>query len=91
MKRKRWSSKEKFRIVLEGITGQTEIASLCNKYQISQSQYYKWKGEFLKHGHSAFEHHSISKEEKRMETKIEELKKIIGELTLELKKSEVLL
>ena len=41
MKRRKWSSKEKARIVLEGLSGKIDIATLCNKYQISQSQYYR--------------------------------------------------
>ena len=30
-------------IVLEGMRGKTSIAELCNKYEIVQSQYYKWR------------------------------------------------
>jgi len=35
MKRRKWSSEHKLKIVLEGLSGQIEISKLCNKYQIS--------------------------------------------------------
>jgi len=34
MKRRKWTSQEKFRIVLERLSGQIEITKLCAKYQI---------------------------------------------------------
>ncbi|MBI5665437.1 MAG: transposase [Nitrospirae bacterium] len=41
MKKRQWSSQQKFRIVLEGLSGQIEISKLCSKYQLSQTQYYQ--------------------------------------------------
>jgi transposase-like protein len=37
MKRRKWSSEQKLKIVLEGLSGQIEIGKLCNKYQISKA------------------------------------------------------
>ena len=43
MKRKKWKSKEKLEIVLEGLKNQCSVAELCNRYGIKQSMYYKWR------------------------------------------------
>jgi len=88
MKRRKWSSEQKLKIILEGLSGQIEISNLCNKYQISQALYYRWRDQLLSHGHQAFETKNITKKEKRLENENRNLKQIIGDLTVELKKSE---
>jgi len=88
MKKRHWTSQEKLRIVLEGLSGQIEITKLCAKYQIAQTQYYQWRDQLLKFGHQAFETKNITKKEQHLEQENSKLKHIIGELTVELKKSE---
>ena len=88
MKNRKWQSQEKLRIVLEGLSGQIEIAKLCAKYQMAQTQYYQWRDQLLKHGHQAFETKNITKKEQHLESEVQKLKRIIGDLTVELKKSE---
>lgn len=88
MKKRTWTSQEKLRIVLEGLSGQIEITKLCAKYQIANTQYYLWRDQLLKHGHQAFETKNISKKEQHLEQEVHKLKKIIGDLTVELKKSD---
>ena len=90
MKRRKWSSEQKLKIVLEGLSGQIEIGKLCNKYQISQALYYRWRDQLLSHGHQAFETKNITKKEEHLEDENRYLKQIIGDLTIELKKSEYL-
>ena len=51
MKYRQWSSKQKAQIVLEGLSGQIDISKLCQKYQISQTQYYRWRDQFLANCH----------------------------------------
>lgn len=88
MKKRKWSSQQKLQVVLEGLSGQIEISKLCSKYQIAQTQYYQWRDHLLKHGHQAFETKNISKKEAHLEDEVQKLKRIIGDLTVELKKSE---
>jgi transposase-like protein len=88
MKKRIWTSQEKLRIVLEGLSGQIEITKLCAKYQIANTQYYLWRDQLLKHGHQAFETKNISKKEQHLEHEVLKLKRIIGDLTVELKKSD---
>jgi len=88
MEKRKWSSQEKLRIVLEGLSGKIEISKLCAKYQIAQTQYYQWRDQLLKHGHQAFETKNITKKEQHLEQEVAKMKHIIGDLTVELKKSE---
>ena len=88
MEKRKWTSQQKFQIVIEGLKGDIEISKLCNKYQVSQTQFYKWRDQFLKYGSQAFETKNITKKEQRLESENKKLKGIIGELTIELKKSE---
>lgn len=88
MKRRTWTSKEKLKIVLEGLSGNIEINKLCAKYQIFQTQYYKWRDQLLQHGNQAFEQKNVSRKEQHLEAEVTNLKRIIGDLTVELKKSE---
>jgi hypothetical protein len=66
MKRRKWSSEQKLKIVLEGLSGQIKISKLCNKYQISQALYYCWRDQLLSHGHQAFETKNITKKEQHL-------------------------
>lgn len=88
MKRRTWSSQEKLRIVLEGLSGQIQISKLCAKYQLQQTQYYQWRDQLLKYGSQSFEQKNVSKREAQLESENRNLKRIVGELTVELKKSE---
>ncbi len=88
MKKRKWTSQQKLQIVLEGLSGQIEISKLCAKYQIAQTQYYQWRDNLLKFGHQAFETKNITKKEQHLQQEVVQLKKIIGDLTVELKKSE---
>ena len=88
MKKRHWTSAEKLKIVLEGLSGQIEITKLCQKYQIAQTQYYKWRDQLLQFGHQAFETKNITKKEQHLEHENQKLRRIIGDLTVELKKTE---
>ena len=48
--RKRHSSEEKIRIVLNGLRGESSIAELCRREGIAESLYYAWSKEFLEAG-----------------------------------------
>jgi transposase-like protein len=89
MHRRKWDAKTKARIVLEGLQGKP-VAEVCNEYQISQSQYYQWRDQFLAHAAHAFEAHQHTRTEARLAEENARLKRLVGELTLELKKSDEL-
>ena len=60
MQRRRWDSKDKLLIVLEGLKGEVPLGELCAKFQISQSQYYKWRDQLLANGPRIFDHVAVS-------------------------------
>jgi transposase-like protein len=86
MKQRKWDSKTKFLIVLEGLKSKN-ISQLCNQHQISQTQYYKWRDKFLENGFKAFDVNA-DKEKERLKSKVKKLNSIIGSLTVELKKND---
>jgi transposase-like protein len=89
MEKRKWTNQQKLQIVLEGLSGQIDISKLCAKYQVSQTQYYKWRDQLLKHGTQAFEVKNVSKKEQRLVQENLKLRRIIGDLTVELKKTEI--
>ena len=48
--RRKYSAKEKIRIVLEGLRGEDSIAELCRREGLNQNVYYRWSKEFLEAG-----------------------------------------
>jgi transposase-like protein len=83
---RRWDPKTKAMIIMAGIKGKA-VVEICNEYQIPQSMYYRWRDQFLGNMPRVF----IDEDNHREKELLKEngrLKKIIGELTIELKKSE---
>lgn len=89
MDKRKWKNNEKLRIVLEGLSSKISIAELCNKYGIHQSQHYKWREQLLTQGEKVFDGAKINKQEVRLLAENNKLKRIIGDLTVELKKTEL--
>ena len=87
-KRKTWSGSEKFKIVMEGLSGKRSISELCNDYGILQTQYYRWRDTLLSDGSKLFERGGVDKHQERLERQNQKLKETIGELTMELKKND---
>lgn len=87
MKRRKWDSKTKAKIVLEGLSGQS-VSELCNKYQISQNQYYLWRDKFLSESYRAFDNNVSCNREGRLKQRILALEQTLGAVTFELKKLE---
>ena len=94
--RKRHSSEEKIRIVLEGLRGEDSIAELCRREGINQNLYYRWSKEFLEAGKKRLAgdtaREATSDEVKGLRKEAVALKEVVAELTLEnrlLKKSMI--
>jgi transposase-like protein len=87
MKRRRWDSKTKTKIVLEGLSGRP-VAEICSEYGIHQNQFYIWRDKFLSEAHKAFDSKKDGGEVSLLRRKNQELTQIIGSLTVELKKTE---
>jgi transposase-like protein len=89
MHRRKWDAKTNALIVIQGLQGKP-VAVICNEYQISQCQYYQWRDQFLAHASHAFEAQQHGRQEARLAQEKARLKKRVGELTLERKKSDEL-
>lgn len=87
MKRRRWDSKKKALIVLQGLKGKS-ISEVCREHEISQTQYYKWRDQFLASSHKVFEMGDKTGKEVKLERQVSRLKNLVGELTMELKKND---
>lgn len=87
MKRRQFDSKLKAQIVLDGLRGRL-LAEICNEYEISQSQYYRWRDQFLANAPEVFETQNKDKEKAKLKREVTKLKGLVGELTVELKKSD---
>ena len=48
--RRKSSSEEKIRIVLDGLRGEYSIAELCRREGINNNLYYRWSKDFLEAG-----------------------------------------
>ena len=94
--RRRYSSEEKIRIVLEGLKGEESIAELCRREGIVTSLYYSWSKEFLEAGKRRLAgdtaRQASSPEVKDLRVEAAALKEAVADLTLEnrlLKKSMI--
>jgi transposase-like protein len=88
MKRRKWDPKTKAMIVVEGLKGK-QISEICIERQISQAQYYQWRDQFLSNMYQVFT--GDDRREKFLTQENARLKRIIGDLTVELKKVNELL
>ena len=48
--RKKYSSEEKIRIVIDGLKGEDSISNLCRREGIPANLYYRWSEDFLEVG-----------------------------------------
>jgi transposase len=90
--RKKYSAEEKIRIVIEGLRGEISIAELCRKEGIHPNLYYNWSKDFLEAGKKRLagdiRREATSAEVYELRNENMELKQIVAELSLELRKSK---
>ena len=94
--RRKFSSEEKIRIVLEGLRGEETIAELCRREGISPNLYYNWSKEFLEAGKRRLAgnttREATSSEVSHLKRENRDLKEMLAELALRirvLKKNDV--
>lgn len=87
MKRRKWDAKPSGTLVLEGLKGKP-VGAICQDYQISQAQSYQWRDQFFAHVPKTGEGAQQTDREARLQREKARLKDLVGELTLERKKSD---
>ena len=92
--RRRFSTEEKIRIVLEGLKGEMSVAEVCRREGIHANLFYKWSKEFLEAGKKRLQGDTVreatSNEVGDLRKENEQLKALVAELSLKnrvLKKS----
>lgn len=92
--RRKFSSEEKIRIVLEGLKGEISISELCRREGIVANLYYRWSKDFLEAGKKRLNGDTVreanSSEVGGLRQENEQLKQLVAELSLKnrvLKKS----
>ncbi len=81
MKRRKFTSKFKTKIVLEALKERQSLSELAQKYGLSPAQISSWKKEFLSNSEIIFERKKPQKTEAEVER--DRLLKAIGELKVE--------
>lgn len=84
--RRKFSSEEKIRIILEGLRGEESIAELCRREGISPNLYYRWSKGFLEAGRRRLKgdtkREATSGEVVALRGENEQLKQLVAELLL---------
>ena len=85
--RRKYSSEEKIRIIIDGMRGETTIADLCRKEGIAQTLYYKWSKDFMEAGKKRLSGDTLreanTSEVKELKDENRSLKELVAELSLE--------
>lgn len=92
--RRKFSSEEKIRIVLEGLKGEESIAEICRREGIAPALYYRWSKDFIEAGKRRLNGDTVREantgEVSGLRKENTDLKEVVAELTLDnrvLKKS----
>jgi transposase-like protein len=82
-KRKQYTSEFKFKAVMESFQRDTTIEAESRKFDVKSSVMSRWRQEFQQNGPAAFEGKKQRQDTPAPGESPEELKKIIGELTVQ--------
>jgi len=92
--RRKFSSEEKIRVVLEGLRGEESISAICRKESIHPNLYYKWSKDFMEAAKKRMQGDTVreasSDEVSQLRKENDELKLLVAEISLKnrvLKKS----
>jgi len=84
--RRKFSSEEKIRIVLEGLKGEVSISELCRREGIVSNLYYRWSKDFLEAGKKRLSgdtaREATSSEVTDLRSENDQLKQLVAELSL---------
>jgi len=84
MAKRFWSAEEKKQIILAGLRSESTVGELCRRAGAHQNQYYRWKQQFLEGGTEALKGNGrATTREVMYQRENEELRQIIGDLTIE--------
>lgn len=82
--RKSWSVEQKLTIVLAALSDRQSVAEIARQHGVNENQIYRWKDQFLESGRQGLNGSKAQTADQRLEAENEQLKKLLGEKTLEL-------
>ncbi len=80
--RSRWTTEQKIAVVMESLNTNISVAELCRKHSVTPNAFYGWKDKFLNAGKLALAGSFKAGPEEELTAENENLKKLIGELTI---------
>ena len=83
MKRRKFTSKFKTKVVLEALSGRYTVQELARKYELHANQISKWKSHFLENAEGVYEKENDQKVSNDEQEK-ERLYKVIGQKKVEI-------
>lgn len=88
--RRKFSSEEKIRIVVEGLKGEDSVASICRREGIAPALYYRWSKDFMEAGKRRLQGDTVREanttEVHGLRNEVADLKEAVAELLLENRK-----
>ena len=85
--RRKFSSEEKIRIVLEGLKGEEGVSAICRREDITTGLYYRWSKHFLEAGKKRLkgdtQREANTTEVAALRQENAELKQLVADLSLE--------
>jgi transposase-like protein len=83
MKRKKYSSRLKFQIILESIK-EDDVTGVSRRYNVSPNLVSKWRQQFRERGYEIFEN-GADQDKRELERRLGELERLIGHKEVEIK------
>lgn len=84
--RRKFSSEEKIRIVIEGLKGEDSITGICRREGIAPALYYRWSKDFIEAGKKRLngdtQREANTSEVNDLRKENTDLKEVVAELTL---------
>ena len=88
--RRKFSTEEKIRIVLEGLRGEIPVSDLCRREGIAPTLYYRWSKAFLDSGKNGLtrdtQRDASSEEVRRLKEENDSLKRALAESVLDVQR-----
>lgn len=87
--RRKFSSEEKIRIVLEGLKGEESVSEICRREGIAPNLYYRWSKDFIEAGKKRLngdtEREANTFEVKELRQESNDLKLVVAEQALKIR------
>lgn len=82
---KTYDAKLKAKVAIAALCGESNTLEICKEYNIPKANVFEWKSRLEEEAESIFRpEHEKKKEIKELEHKIEQLHRVLGQMTVEL-------